>query len=192
MLTVMMTLGRWLLVGMMLWATVCYSQPAQPPTERTRQDTQRSVINTVTIAGAPEVVFDLITTARFWPQWHPATQAVGGVTERPYGLNDRIYERGRVGSVHFQVIWKVIEYVRPSRVVLQAETSQARIIYSFQGQDERTTFTRRIEYQREGSSAAPSAPDELDRLMQVQSEQAVDQLKVLVERILREEAIQIP
>ena len=52
-----------------------------------------AVVNTVTINGAPKAVFDLITTARLWPQWHPATKGVGGVVERPYGLGDMIHER---------------------------------------------------------------------------------------------------
>jgi len=42
--------------------------------------------NQVTIGGPPERVFDLVTTARYWPDWHPATLAVGGVTERPMAL----------------------------------------------------------------------------------------------------------
>jgi hypothetical protein len=41
-----------------------------------------AVVNTVTINGTPKAVFDLITTARLWPQWHPATKGVGGVVER--------------------------------------------------------------------------------------------------------------
>ena len=79
----MTTLGRWCFVAVLLWSTVCHGQPDKPPSEHTRQDGLRSVVNTVAIAGAPAAVCDLITTARFWPQWHPATTAVGGVTERP-------------------------------------------------------------------------------------------------------------
>jgi uncharacterized protein YndB with AHSA1/START domain len=143
----------------------------------------------VTITGAPEAVFDLITTARFWPQWHPVSRAVGGVTERPYGLGDRIHERGRIGDRDFQITWKVVEHVRPSRVVLQSERSPTRITYSFQARDGATIFTRRLEYKGENVAAATPTPDEINRLMQVQSEQAVNQLKALAEKILREEAV---
>jgi hypothetical protein len=187
----MPTLGRLCFVGMLLWGTVCSGQTEKSPSQNIGQGTMRSVANIVTIIGAPTAVFDLITTARFWPQWHPASVAVGGVTERPYGLGDRIYERGRIGNANFEVIWKVVEHVRPSRVILQAETSQARIIYSFQAQGEATAFTRRVEYQFDTPSSRASALDEVDRLMQVQSEQAVNRLKALIERILREEAISI-
>jgi uncharacterized protein YndB with AHSA1/START domain len=187
----MTTVGRLCFMSMLLWVTVCYSQPDKSPSENIQQGTTRSVANTVTIVGAPEAVFDLITTARFWPQWHPASMAVSGVTERPYGLGDRIYERGRIGNSNFQVIWKIVEHARPSRVVLQAETAQAQIIYSFQAQGDATAFTRRVEYQFERPTSTTAALDELDRLMQVQSEQAVNQLKALVEKILHEEAINI-
>ena len=37
-----------------------------------------AVVNTIKIGGPAEAVFDLVTTARFWPEWHPATRAVGG------------------------------------------------------------------------------------------------------------------
>jgi uncharacterized protein YndB with AHSA1/START domain len=149
----------------------------------------RSVVNTVTINAAPEAAFDLITTARFWPQWHPATLAVGGVVERPYGLGDRISEQGRIGHLNFQVVWKVAEYRRPVLVVLQAETSPTRITYALQAQDGSTVFTRSLEYRLEQSSTSTITPEDLERLMQVQSAQAVNQLKALVEKILHEEAI---
>src|SRR4051812_22779108 len=46
------------------------------------------IVTTVPILGPAEAVFDLVTTARFWPDWQPATLAVGGVTERPFGPGD--------------------------------------------------------------------------------------------------------
>ena len=42
-----------------------------------------SIVAVTRIAGAPGPVFDLITSARFWPEWHPATLSVSGVTQRP-------------------------------------------------------------------------------------------------------------
>ena len=43
----------------------------------------------------------------------------------------------------------------------------------------------------ENFTAVAATPDEVDRLMRVQSEQAVNELKALVEKILCEEAIGI-
>ena len=53
-----------------------------------------SVTSQISIRGSIAHVFDLATTAGLWPQWHPATLAVDGVTERPMALGDAIIERG--------------------------------------------------------------------------------------------------
>jgi uncharacterized protein YndB with AHSA1/START domain len=153
------------------------------PAENT-QSGMTTVINTVTINGAPNGVFDLITTARLWPQWHPATEAVGGVIERPYGLGDFIHERGRIGDRDFETTWKVVEHVRPRTIVLQSQKAPTRITYTFTTDNGRTLFTRKLEYKADGFAAVK----ELENIMRAQSEQAVNQLKALVEKLLGEEA----
>jgi hypothetical protein len=154
------------------------------------KNTLASVVNAATIEGPPEAVFDLVTTARFWPQWHPATTAVSGVTERPYLLGDRIVERGRIGQGNFEVTWKVAEHVRPRRVLLQSESSPVQIIYSFNSRGNVTEYTRELKYNVEDLTSISPDPNEVNRLMQLQSEQAVKQLQALVEKILRAERIQ--
>ena len=57
-----------------------------------------TLTTTIQIHGALAPVFDLVTTTRFWPQWHPATIGVGGVTERPFQLGDKIRERAHIGA----------------------------------------------------------------------------------------------
>ena len=161
----------------------------EQPRETARAMT--SVVNTVTIAGPADAVFELVTTARFWPQWHPATQAVGGVTERPYGLGDRIHERGRIGKLEFSTTWRVAEYVRGTRVILQSEKSQTRITYTFQTLDGRTVFTRNLEYNRDNFATVAADLTAAEELIRVQSEQAVNQLKALVEKILRQESSEL-
>ena len=154
------------------------------------KNTLASVVNAAIIEGPPEAVFDLVTTARFWPQWHPATTAVSGVTERPYLLDDRIVERGRIGQGSFEVTWKVAEHMRSRRVVLQSESSPVQIIYSFNSHGNVTEYTRELKYNVEDLKSISPDPNEVIRLMQVQSEQAVKQLKALVEKILRAEQVQ--
>lgn len=147
-----------------------------------------SIANTVAIAGAVEPVFDLVTTARFWPEWHPASQAVGGVTQRPFQLGDAIHERGQVAGIGFRATWKVVEHVRPARIVLQSDAPPARISYSFQARGPVTEFRRVLEYDVAVFRATVPDSSELERVMHVQSEEALSRLKGLVERILREEA----
>ena len=188
----MSPLGRLVVVGLLLGATACQGRLALSKPETVKQDTLRSVVSSATIAGPPDAVFALITTARFWPEWHPATQAVGGVTERPYRLGDRISERGRIGPLDFQVVWRVAEYAPPSRVVLQAEGSPTRITYTFQALVAGTRFVRALEYRPDVLPPRLTDPETFDRLMRQQSEQAVTQLKALVEKILRAEIIPAP
>ena len=142
-----------------------------------------AVVTTVTINGTPKAVFDLITTARLWPQWHPATKGVGGVVERPYGLGELIHERGLIGDKDFSTTWKVVEHVRPSKIVLQSQNAPTRITYTFTPGKGTTLFTRKLEYKTESFATVK----ELEKVMHDQSEQGVKQLKALVERILSEE-----
>jgi len=139
-----------LAMGLVLFAACNSHQQRMMPTHAP-QETTASVVNTVTIEGPTEAVFDLVTTARFWPQWHPATTGVSGATQRPYRLGDRINERGRIGKGDFDVVWKVAEYVRPRRVVLQSERSPVQISYTFNSRGAGTEFTRELRLSSGGS-----------------------------------------
>jgi hypothetical protein len=132
-------------------------------------------------------VFDLVTSARLWPEWHPATLSVSGVTHQPYQLGDVVHERVRFVGLELDVTWRVAEHVRPSRVVLQAFTSPARIIYSFQARGDAIEFRRELEYDGKLLRHVVPATVDLDGLMQEQSDEGVRRLKELVEGILRDE-----
>ena len=128
-------------------------------------------------------MFDLVTSARFWPQWHPATLSVSGVTQRPYQLGDVIHERARFAGSEIGVTWRVVAHERPSRVVLQALTAAARITYSLEPRGDATMFSRELQYDAGSLQGIP----ELEKLMQQQSDEGVRRLKELVEYLLREE-----
>lgn len=145
------------------------------------------VQNTVTIVGPAVAVFDLVTSARFWPRWHPATRAVGGVTERPYQRGDVVRERAQFGDLVIPVTWRVAEHARPSRVLLQAEGSSARIAYGFQSDGAGVVFTRTLEYD-ETPLRNFADLGALRKLMDEQSEEGMRRLKELVEDLLRVEA----
>lgn len=172
-----------LLLGALAALILHYPQTSETAVVETARSGMTSVVNTVTINGSSKAVFDLITTARLWPQWHPATKGVGGVVERPYGLGDLIHERGRIGDKDFETTWKVVEHVRPSKIVLQSQKAPTRITYTFTAGKGTTVFTRKLEYKAEVFASVK----ELEKVMREQSEQGVTQLKVLVEKILSEE-----
>jgi uncharacterized protein YndB with AHSA1/START domain len=168
-------------VNFFLWVVlvvlIIFRQSSATAAE-TKQMGMTAVVNNATITGTPMAVFDLITTARLWPQWHPATKEVGGVVERPYGLGDFIHERGKIGDKDFKVTWKVVEHVRPSKIVLQSQNGPARITYTFKPGKGTTRFTRKLEYQVDNFASVK----ELEKIMRDQSERGVSQLKALVER----------
>ena len=170
-----------LLLGALAVIVLGYNQTSGTDAE-SKQSGMTAVVNTITINGAPKAVFDLITTARLWPHWHPATKAVGVVVERPYGLDDLIHERGRIGDQDFNTTWKVVEHVRPSKVVLQSQKAETRITYTFTPANATTIFTRRLEYQAENFASVK----ELEKVMRDQSERGIHRLKALVEKILGE------
>jgi uncharacterized protein YndB with AHSA1/START domain len=43
-----------------------------------------------------DAVFDVVTTARFWPEWHPATRGVEGDIDHPARLGG--WRTGRDGG----------------------------------------------------------------------------------------------
>lgn len=144
------------------------------------------VVNTVQINGSLEAIFDLVTTTRFWPQWHPATSGVGGVTERPMQLGDKVRERAIIGGKTYEGNWTVVDHTRPARVVLLMESGRIKISYSFQANGSATEFKRELEFYPEDFGAAD--PIALGKFMHAQSEQALAKLKTLVEEILQQEA----
>ncbi|MFE3261560.1 SRPBCC family protein [Nocardia sp. NPDC059091] len=104
--------------------------------------------NTVTFHAPAHAVFDLVTQARFWPEWHVASHDVGGVTERPYRVDDVIYEHGRLEDGSEQhLYWRVVdqEYAKSSLIV--DDNVGAGLQYSLTEDGEGTTaFTRRTLY----------------------------------------------
>ena len=98
----------------------------------------------VVIDGPPDQVFDVVTIAGLWPQWHALSRAVAGVTERPFQLGDRIYEFVRTPTGPQEVLWQITEYDRPRRAKLVAEDGTS-ITYIFTGQGDDTSFRRVFE-----------------------------------------------
>jgi len=52
-----------------------------------------------------EAVFDIVTTARFWTEWHPATRSVEGDVDHPAQLGDQITEYVRIAGIEGSGTW---------------------------------------------------------------------------------------
>jgi uncharacterized protein YndB with AHSA1/START domain len=140
------------------------------------------VVNQVTIDGPIETVFDEVTTTSSWPDWHPATVAVGGVTDRPIASGDKIQEVARIGGQEYEGDWTVVEFERPSHLKMQVLESGTAITYSFVAEGPRSTrFTRTLDFDTAQFANSAAEPAALERLMYSQSETALGKLKGLVE-----------
>jgi len=143
------------------------------------------IVKDILITGPVEHVYDLVTTAKYWPQWHPATEGVSGAIAQPMKLGDKIIERARIGGRVGEGEWTVITHRRPHRVVLQLPATafgDLEIAYDFESQGEQVRFTRTLQFD------LSNLPPQLDRAaierqMDSDSEQALAKLKALVEGI---------
>ena len=141
------------------------------------------ITNEIVINGPIEQVFDLVTTTRYWTEWHPATIGVEGVVDRPIGLHDVIHERAQIGARVYEGSWQVVEHVRPTRVRLLGENSRISIDYTFSGTDGQTLFVRELEYDADDFRDSVPDPARLQELMFAQSQAALAKLKRLVEEL---------
>jgi hypothetical protein len=140
------------------------------------------VQNEVVIDGPIDQVFDQVTTTASWPEWHPATIAVGGVTDRPIQLGDQIHERARIGGQEYEGDWTVVEHQRPIRLRMVVPGSGTGITYVFAVEaPSATRFTRTLEFDPTAFAGSAADPTVLERLMFTQSQEALGKLKRLVE-----------
>lgn len=158
-----------------------------PPTALLQDEwsnAQASVGITIRLAGPLRRVFDLVTTPHFWPQWHPATLNVYGVTERPVTLGDVIYESVQIDTRIYHVTWTVVELIPYSRVVLRSASGRTRITYDFSERDLTTEFQRTLVYHPDTFLSPESSFASVHMLMEQQSTQALRQLQQLVAQLL--------
>jgi predicted ester cyclase len=139
------------------------------------------ISNHILIGGPLVVVFDLVTTTRSWPLWHPATEAVGGVTDRPLHLGDQVRERAVIGGRVHEGVWTVVERDAPHKIVLQIDQGRIQITYSFAEQGNATRLTRELHYRPQDFAGGEQDPDALEMRMYAQSEVALQRLKPIVE-----------
>lgn len=147
-----------------------------------------TITNQIEITGDATAIFDLVTTTRFWTAWHPATTGVGGVTQRPFQQGDQIRERAQIGTRIHEGTWTVIAHERPQRAVLRMASGRLHITYTFQPTASGVEFARTLAYYPEDFAASMPDPVQLEKLMFMQSEQALQKLKGLVEQALSAEA----
>jgi hypothetical protein len=68
-------------------------------------------------------VLAVVSTARFWPQWHPATRGVEGDIDHPARLGDKITEHVTIAGIEGTGVWTVTEHNPPHAIALEADLS---------------------------------------------------------------------
>jgi uncharacterized protein YndB with AHSA1/START domain len=149
------------------------------------KNTIRSVATvSVHIDRPVEEVFDLITTASKWTQWHPATVFVSGAIFHPALEGETIVEVVRFGMARDRFAWQVEEREAPHRWVIRAKSERhgqkVKIVYALQPEDGGTRWEREMTFY------FPGAFELLDRLLlnrilTKNSQTAVRRLKELME-----------
>ncbi|HWQ13182.1 MAG TPA: SRPBCC family protein [Roseiflexaceae bacterium] len=141
------------------------------------------IVSSIAIAGSPEAIFDLVTTASHWPAWHPATIGVGGVTECPFALGDVVEERARIGGRMYEGAWTVAQHERPRHTLLRGGSGRISIAYHFEPGEDGVTFRRELMYDEGlfGGAGQTALEDQMRR----ESDEALRRLKALVEGLLQ-------
>jgi hypothetical protein len=122
-------------------------------------------------------VFAVVSTARYWPEWHRATRSVEGDIDHPARLGDRITEHGTITGAEDSGTWAVTEHTPPHHLALEAEFAigRLRIAYAFTVvPDVGTRFQRDLDF--------PELGPKVYAEMEAHSEQGVNRLARLVER----------
>ncbi|HLN70218.1 MAG TPA: SRPBCC family protein [Streptosporangiaceae bacterium] len=121
-------------------------------------------------------VFDVVTTARFWAEWHPATRGVEGDVDHPARLGDHIVEHVTIAGIEGTGTWTVVEHDRPHHLALETELAVGRLRISYQlaAVADGTRFQRDLDF--------PDLGPQIAAVMDAQSQAGVASLARLVER----------
>ena len=141
-----------------------------------------TVTNTIFIRGNPAAIFDRTTTAKYWPEWHPATVGVSGQIENPMRPGDIIRERARIGQDIGESDWTVTEWVKDRRVVLSmpgTRLGDLQIAYQFEPQNDGVQFTRDLTF--DASGFPDTVAQQISRQMDSDSAIALERIKSLME-----------
>jgi uncharacterized protein YndB with AHSA1/START domain len=145
--------------------------------------TMATVTTSATIRAPIDRVFEYITTAKHWPQWHPATEGVSGDIDSPMRLGSRITERARIAGHLGEATWTVVEHAPNERVALSLPGTafgDLLIAYTFAPDGDGVRFTRTLTY--DVTSLPPAIPAAaVQAQMQSDSETAVGRIKAILE-----------
>ena len=143
------------------------------------------IYTTALINKPVEEVFEFVTSPGSWPQWHPSSLGVRGVTGRSMQIGEQCIEEFEVAGRKGSAVWTTREHQAPRRWVIDGKIvgreSGGTVSYRLTSQEGGTFFEREFVY-----PTASLLFKLLDRLVvrrrvQAESEEAMRRLKKVLE-----------
>jgi uncharacterized protein YndB with AHSA1/START domain len=142
------------------------------------------IYTVVEIRRPPQAVFDYVTTPGYWPQWHPASLAVSAGADHPLQVGELTLEDFEVAGRRGQALWTVTEREAPRRWRIEATVEGHRagsVTYTLSPSAEGTRFERELIYPSRNLLFAIINRLSIRRQVEVESAQALAQLKERLE-----------
>jgi uncharacterized protein YndB with AHSA1/START domain len=132
-----------------------------------------------------EQVFEYVTTAGNWPQWHPASLGVSGAIDHPGLPGEQITEQFLVAGRRGEVVWTVRTREVPRRWVIDGvivgRATGGTITYTLTPRDGGTLFEREFTYPAPNLLFAFLDWLFIRRRVQAESEEAMKRLRARLE-----------
>lgn len=76
--------------------------------------------NEIELAAPKEIVFSLLTTPHYWPQWHLSTRAVSGSTAQPCRLGESFEEQATIATQSAGIVWTCVALDAPHAASIES------------------------------------------------------------------------
>jgi uncharacterized protein YndB with AHSA1/START domain len=153
-------------------------------------------IYTTTFINKPvEEVFDYVTSPGSWPQWHPSSLGVSGVTDRSMQVGEQCTEEFEVAGRKGSAVWMTRERQAPNRWVIDgkiigSQHGGGRVTYTLTPQAGGTFFEREFVYPTASLLFKLLDLVIIRRRVRAESEEAMRRLKKALEQKASKEEVQ--
>lgn len=144
------------------------------------------IYTTAFIPAPVETIYDYVTTPGHWPQWHPSSIAVSGMSDHSLTVGEQCIEEFLVAGRRGRVTWTVEERVVPQRWsiagIIEGRSYGGRVTYTLHAEGEGTRFEREFVYPTPGLLLTLLDLLLVRRRVEAESELALRQLRTIFTR----------
>ncbi|MGH6942755.1 MAG: SRPBCC family protein [Geminicoccaceae bacterium] len=142
------------------------------------------IASAIVIQAPIEKIFDYVTTPANWPNWHPASLAVGEGADHPLEVGERVTEDFEAAGRRGRAVWTVRERAPPHRWVIDGTSEgggEATITYRLTPEGGAARFERELVYHMPNLTLAFLNIVVIRRRMAAESAEALRRLKAVLE-----------